>query len=184
MLCPVCKGIQLQPAMLKKGLAGFRCIHCSGTWVSAQKYQPWLEKQNQAAAETPAQETTLPVLDNQQAKVCPECGHMLGRYQIRTDVDFHLDHCHSCSGVWLDANEWDALIARGLDGKLNLFFSQEWQQELRDAETQRRLNELYTTRFGDVDYTRVKEMREWLGKHPQRAALLAFLQLDNPYKLK
>jgi Zn-finger nucleic acid-binding protein len=170
--------------MLKKGLAGFRCIHCSGTWVSSQKYLAWLEKQSQAPAGESEPETSLPILDNQLAKVCPECGHFLGRYQIRADIDFHLDHCNTCNGVWLDNNEWESLITRGLEGKLNLFFMQAWQQELRDIETHRRMNELFAAKFGDVDYARVKEMREWLSKHPQRAALLALLVGVYPYKLK
>jgi hypothetical protein len=85
--------------------------------------------------------------------------------------------------VWFDRNEWDVLVAHNLHDKVNQFFTQPWQNRLRAEEARLKLDQLYHDRFGNDDYARIKDVRQWLQAHPQRGMLLAFLQADDPYAM-
>ena len=43
------------------------------------------------------------------------------------------------------------------------------------------LENKYLEQFGEQDYNQVKQMRQWLDKHPQRNLLVAYLAAKEPY---
>ncbi|MFN8455635.1 MAG: zf-TFIIB domain-containing protein [Anaerolineae bacterium] len=179
--CPVCK-VELNQMTLEADLPAYGCSQCQGLWLSANEYLAWLQVQPAQSAETIAPDMPLPSFDTTKAILCPDCGHILRRYKIWPEIEFHLDRCGNCNGIWFDQNEWQVLKARHLHHQVNLFFTEAWQQKLRTAETRQRFEKMYLDRFGADDYTEIKRIRAWLSAHPHRPGLMAYLADDDPYK--
>lgn len=127
-------------------------------------------------------ELPAPLSDTKEAILCPDCGRFLRRFKIWPDIKFHLDRCGSCNGVWFDANEWEALRDQNLHHKVNMFFTDVWQQKLRTEEMKSRLEKMYVEKFGPTDYQKIKEVRTWLEGHPQGGSLLVYLTDKDPYR--
>jgi Zn-finger nucleic acid-binding protein len=96
-------------------------------------------------------------------------------------VDFHLDRCGHCNGIWFDSAEWDTLVTHNMQDKVNQFFTAPWQDRLRESESRARMDEIYKDKLGAEDYKRVQEVHAWLEDNPRRGMLIAFLQADDPY---
>lgn len=54
---------------------------------------------------------------------------------------------------------------------------------MRQEERERTFKMIYTQKLGETDYERVREIKQWLEAHEQRAMLLAYLTDENPYEL-
>lgn len=180
--CPVCQEIGLSRVILEMGLPAYECERCSGIWLSSNKYLTWQRTQKHNSSEETVLDPLLQVSDTNRAVLCPECGRILRRYKISPDIEFHLDHCWGCNGVWLDRNEWQGLKARGWHKKINSFFTEPWQRELNHEETRRRFEKIYLDKFGPEAYTEIKRIKAWLADHPQGGGLLAYLTDMNPYR--
>lgn len=181
--CPVCHDVELSRCYLETDLPAYSCQHCSGMWMSANEYLAWLNTQPAASAADVAVDESLPLLsDTKKAILCPDCGYILRRYRISPDLDFHLNRCGHCNGIWFDQNEWDVLKTHHLHQQVNLFFTEPWQQQLRAEEMRRRFEQMYADKFGTEEYTKIKEIRTWLIEHPQGPALLAYLTDKDPYR--
>ncbi len=63
-----------------------------------------------------------------------------------------------------------------------MFFSDVWQEQLRNEEMKRRFEKMYLEKFGAADYQKIKEIRAWLEGHPQGGQLLAYLTDKDPYR--
>ncbi len=182
MKCPVCADRELRAVTLEDDLPGHRCEECAGLWLPSSDYLGWLSRRGALLPEKPAADTDLPTLETQRLKLCPECGRMLMRYRVLPNVEFFLDHCGGCNGVWLDKDEWEVLVARNLHDKVNRFFTDVWQVRRKHEETRAVMERLYRERFGETEYDRAREVRAWLREHPARAMLLAYLQAEDPYQ--
>ena len=182
MKCPGCQKESLYPRQLEMGLQAYPCKECEGVWLSAADYWKWLESRADAPPETASIETPLPVEVEGRARICPESGHLLRRYKVWPDTPFYLDRCGHCMSVWFDRGEWEAVQSRGLDDQVHMFFSDVWQRKLKAEESRRRLEQIYRERFGEENYTRIKEIRAWLDQHPQRGSLVAYLSDPDPYR--
>jgi Zn-finger nucleic acid-binding protein len=181
--CPVCNQA-LSRLILEYGLPAYTCAGCDGIWISANEYLAWLSAQ-QAQAEPPSwlnEETPIPVVDNRQVLPCPECGRFLRRFKVWPQIEFHLDRCSGCRGIWFDRPEWETLQAHKLDQQVSLFFSDGWQQKLSNEAMTQRFAQMYLAKFGPADYEKIKEIREWLAAHPLGSSLLAYLTDTNPYR--
>jgi Zn-finger nucleic acid-binding protein len=184
MICPVCKHSLSQHSLLESNLPAYQCENCGGIWISAQEYMRWLKQQKTVLPERPTEDVVnIPTWDTPQLKICPTCKHFLIRYRVLPNVQFYLDRCGNCNGVWLDKNEWEVLVEHNLHDKVNQFFTQPWQTKVREEETHAMLDKMYQEKFKPEDYAKLKEVRVWLKDHPQRSMLLAYLQADNPYKI-
>ncbi len=180
--CPVCQ-IDLNQSILEAGLPAYECGQGHGLWISANEYQSWLRNQPPTASpETPGVETPTPAFDTTKAILCPDCGRILRRYKIWPEIEFYLDRCGACNGIWFDQNEWQALKARRLHDKVNLFFTEPWQRQLRNEEMRRQFEKMYLDRFGAEDYAEIKRIRAWLKGHRHGPGLLAYLTDKDPYK--
>jgi Zn-finger nucleic acid-binding protein len=179
--CPLCEKHSLLRIDLEEGLTAHQCKDCQGIWVSAPPYRQWLEKGAPCSSAPAPTKAAGPEEEPDQAKFCPECERLLTRYRFSADVDFHLDRCFACEGVWFDRGEWDVLKAHDLQQQVHHFFSPEWQEKLRQEEARRRLERIYLERYGPELYTQLQQVRRWIERHPRRSEILAFLNDPDPY---
>jgi Zn-finger nucleic acid-binding protein len=183
--CPLCQ-VLLNRTLLERNLPAYACPNCHGIWISSNEYLAWLAPHHILSIEEidiEAEFTTpYPIADNHQAMFCPDCSHFLRRYKIWPNLAFYLDRCSSCNGIWFDCNEWQTLQTQNLHNKVNIFFTEVWQQKLRSEEMRGRFAKMYLERFGASDYHRIQDMRAWLQGHPNSDSLLAYLTDRDPYK--
>lgn len=183
MKCPVCKTDSLASITLADDLPAVQCSSCHGNWIAANPYRVWLRAKTGDLPEVASKQPFNPVWEAHELKICPDCRHMLRRFKIFPDVDFYLDRCGNCNGIWFDAHEWDALAQRNLHDNLHEFFTRPWQDHLLADETRTRMESIYLLKLGAQDTERIKEIRAWLDGHEQKSMLLAFLLADDPYKV-
>jgi Zn-finger nucleic acid-binding protein len=182
MKCPICKLDTLASIQLQDGPPAYRCGRCEGIFLSSAQYWEWLKSQKDLEPEIPLDDTDVVRADESGPRICPSCGHLLTRFKVWPDVPFFLDSCGHCNSIWLDKNEWQTLQEHHLHNRLNLFLTRPWQEKIRAAEAHHRLDTFYRQRFGDSDYARIQEIRAWLTAHKERAAFLAYLASEDPYK--
>ena len=183
MKCPVCKETALGPVVLEEGLAAHRCGACEGQWVNGGDYLRWVERRgpkppDDGETHPPAGAEEPPVRDNLKAKLCPECGRFLTRAKVGRGLEFHLDRCGSCGGIWFDANKWPVLRGRGLHDDAHFVFSDAWQAAVARRDREAQHERLLIQRVGEADWAEVKRVRAWLDAHPHRVELYAALTRD------
>ena len=104
------------------------------------------------------------------------------KYLVGRGLQFTVDHCHGCKGIWLDGNEWEALRKRNLHDDLNSMLTSFWQTGAQREARKKRLEEIYISRFGADDYTEIKRIRWWLDTKVNRDQLLAYLTDKDPFE--
>ncbi len=181
MYCPVCDSSPLIPKKLEDNLSSQTCLKCHGDWITAKDYWGWLEAHGNPSEQV-ASEAPLPIESEVKARICPEDGRILRRFQIFPNAPFYLERCSTCLGVWFDAKEWEALKERELHDEVHLLFGKLWQEARLSQEARERFENMYLDRFGDADYGRIQEIRQWLDQHSNGTALLAYLTDPDPYQ--
>jgi Zn-finger nucleic acid-binding protein len=174
MQCPSCKSGLLVANVSGEGLRSRVCNQCEGRWISSTDYWKWLEQHGERLPESDRGGEELVLEDSADPKICPDCGHIMFKYQVGHGLGFKLDHCDACNGVWFDRNEWDVLKSRNLHDEVHLVFSAPWQSEVKAEERARAFEILHRAKFGE-DYERLKEFKRWIDGHEQRSSILAFL---------
>jgi Zn-finger nucleic acid-binding protein len=176
MNCPVCKTAVLKPVDIEEGLAGKSCPKCNGLWIGHAEYCAWFAQRPRPLPEraSPAP-VSEPETDSPAGKLCPQCGAFLRRDRVGRGLDFSLDHCAACGGVWLDSREWDALKARNLHDDLHWIFTDEWRRGVRAEDRAARQRRLYVELLGQADYERALEFRAWARAHAHFGAIKAIL---------
>jgi Zn-finger nucleic acid-binding protein len=184
MKCPVCKKVALEAHENADGPVTHACGGCGGKYVKSSQYFAWLDRHGENVPERPAdQAPALPVADSKPGKLCPECGAFLIRHEVGHDIDFAIDRCGRCGGIWLDGNEWETLVARGLHDDVHMVFSEAYQTELkrrRRADEYGQtvtdiLDEKLTKQLGEADFAKLKEFQQWLAAHDQAEQIYAYL---------
>ena len=176
MNCPFCNRPTLARHELEPGLVAFGCPTCRGEWLRLTDYSTWRRTATESAANDAAGAEAADAPPGH-ARRCPDCHALLGRYRVGRGTSFHIDRCAQCNGTWLDRDEWQQLRRIGVALQLAAVFSPEWQQEARRAEQLAAHERRFATRIGKDDLERAREIRDWLANHPQRSALLAYLEL-------
>ena len=182
--CPACKHVSLVMTNIEDGLPVLTCSVCHGSWLRANEYARWLKSQSPgtfAEDQTKDASERFAIVESNKAITCPDCGRFLRKYRIGATVDFHIDRCNHCNGVWLEANEWQALKAGDLHDEVNQFFTKPWQDSIQSKATAATLDAIYLQRFGATDYQKIRQMRDWLKEHPNRNMLIAFMLDQDPY---
>ena len=183
MKCPVCKQNTLSLITLYEDLPANKCSNCNGIWLSSNQYLAWVRTQAKPLPEKQVEGAIAPKLKTDTLKLCPESGHIMKRFKVFPKVDFYLDRCSHCNGIWFDSHEWDVLVEHNMQDKVNQFFTAPWQDKLREKETRANMEKIYQDKLGADDYQRVQEVRAWLEENPRRAMLIAFLQADDPFEI-
>ncbi len=178
MNCPGCKIGKLIPSYIDELFRAHTCPECGGNWLLIEDYIAWKERCPEHAFD---KETAIEYEDSAKALICPVSGVVMQKYRVSHDTGHRLDYSPRVGGVWLDKGEWEYLKAKGIAGGLNKVFTSQWQKALRDKSTQLSFADIYREKFGEEAYAKVKEIREWLNRHPQKADLRAYLLAENPY---
>lgn len=181
MKCPVCKTDSLLKQTVSEPLSMSCCTDCDGKWLSSTDYWSWLETLDGELPEKVYSDFNLEVYDSSKAKLCPECGRILIKFRVGHGMDFKLDHCSSCNGVWFDKNEWEMLESRNLHDEIHKIFTTKWQNEIRLEEKNQYFERMYKQKFGD-DYEKVKEFKIWLDAQELKNTILAFLSDPKPFE--
>lgn len=183
--CPMCKQGELLRSTYDEKLPINECDFCGGAWLRAHEYAVWLRTQTPGTFDFDILETQInnQVIEaSKKASICPDCGHLLRSYKIGSNVDFNLDRCNTCHGVWFDKNEWGILKAADLHDEINKVFTRPWQNQIGEDEMTKKFEKIYLERFGLEDYDKIREIRAWLAENPNRNTLLAYLIDEGPYK--
>lgn len=179
MQCPVCPGKALHPHSLDESLIASKCDGCGGQWINSFQYWMWLEshprESDRSVSLLSFKGESSESSETAKARLCPECGHILTRYRVGQAVDFTLDRCGNCGGMWFDRNEWEILRSGELRDQIHLIFSASWQNRVREESSKKRFAELFEARVGEQDYRKAREFKAWLEQHPHRDELLSFL---------
>lgn len=166
---------------LEEGLNVKECNHCEGQWSSSRDYWFWLEHHEQLETDSSYSDIDFELEDSKKAKICPDCGRILIKFRVGHGINFRLDHCNSCNGVWFDKNEWKVLKSRNLHEEIHSIFTTEWQNQIQKEERAKHFEESYIQKLGQ-DYPKIKEFKEWLDDHRRRSSILAFLSDANPFE--
>ncbi len=90
------------------GRASFAiCNECSGVWLTREALEP--RSIDPSALPEQSRRPREPSRRARRARVCPECAQALQSERIE---GVEIDRCVHCSGVWLDAGEYDAVRQR------------------------------------------------------------------------
>ena len=176
MKCPVCKTVELSLSTLESNLTSRHCDHCGGNWIPSFEYWKWREahKENlpeqDAAPHAPNPSTGVLI-----AKLCPECSRILIKFRVGRGVNFSLDQCGNCGGIWFDKDEWEALKARNLHDDVHTIFTAPWQSQVRSEESRRKQEQIYVNKFGAEGFEEVRRMKEWIDEHPRKQEIIAYL---------
>ncbi len=129
MKCPRCEAHRFSLVSLDEGLSARECGNCGGHWLPSFQYWRWLEKHGPNLPEKPKEEGfDAPTEGLDRAMICPECEHILVKAAAGHDLTFRVDRCYHCGGIWLDANEWEALKSRNLHDDIHLMYTQTWRK--------------------------------------------------------
>lgn len=180
--CPLCHPKVLNAVTLESDLTAQQCPECHGIWLNMTQYVAWVR----AHSDSPTFEETETIsgTDDEKFKRCPEDDHALGRYKVGHGVDFTLDRCATCNGVWLNGGEWEALKHKGLHTQIHSVFTSAWQHAIREDEYRRTTEAFYTEKFGAERYTEIRRIKEWLNAQPEKSMLVAYLLAEDPYRLE
>lgn len=145
-------------------------------------YWQWLEtKQSVYTADDADTGFVVDLRHAGHAMLCPACGYILLKFKVGHGVDFCLDHCNACNGIWLNQHKWEALSARSLHVELHRICTSDWQKQRHALEQQAWFDQTYDEKFGQYDHDEVKKIRQWLDRHPKKSDLLAYLNDPDPY---
>lgn len=181
MNCPVCKKPSLTAAQPETGLFAHKCSECSGYWITPLEFERWLA--TAPASETSAAPIELSSKEKSGAKFCPNSGHLLVKYRVSADLDFALNRCGACGGVWFDGNEWEILKAHNLHSGVTRVFTEQWQTQVRRDETEKAMDSIWEQHIGAADMEEARRIKNWLENHEKRNELYAFI-LNNSAKQK
>ena len=79
-----------------------------------EDYWKWYSQNTEEKVKWHEIKNHLDVLDSTNAKICPDCGRILIKYKVDNRLDFYLDQCGGCNGIWFDKNEWENLKLNNL----------------------------------------------------------------------
>lgn len=182
MKCPVCKMHDLTITELEENLIAHNCAQCGGEWLRDSQYKEWRAKHGVDLPEKHVSERdTIKMADVELARLCPDCRRILVKYKVGRDINFTLDRCGGCGGVWFDKDEWNTLKERNLHDNLYEFFTEPWQSEVRREEERRNMEFIFKSKFGEEDFKRLKDFKQWMDKHEMKNEILAFVNDPNPF---
>lgn len=184
MTCPACKVLEKDPpalvsSELEPELNAKRCEKCEGVFLDYDAYERWLRASaggtGSGGAVADEDKYLKPSKEVKGAKFCPHCSTYLVKYDVGAEVNFTVDRCGKCGGIWLDGNEWNQLKARSLHRELHNVFSTNWQSNIRMEEHAKALEAIWKEQFGS-DYDELIRVKKWIEAHPKSAEMYAFLR--------
>jgi Zn-finger nucleic acid-binding protein len=157
-----------------------QCSSCGGTWIPPEEYANWQEKQlpielSSAIVDHILDVDNTPSLLDTRAALCPTCNCYLARAKVSAKKPFYVERCPNCKGIWCDRGEWEVLEKTGLHQLIGRIFSPEWQTLTREREQFAQERRATADKLGPELASRVFELAELLGKHPNGDFGVAYL---------
>lgn len=118
----------------------------------------------------------MSLLKDASAGLCPH-GHGILRRASVPELEFFLDRCSTCWGIWFDAGEWTRLAQARCFETLPEIWSEGWQREQRSQRSTASHLAWAEETFGAELLGRLLEVGNLLTDHPSRSEALAFLQI-------
>ena len=174
MNCPVCDGT-LEKSSRDEKLTVKECNKCGGEFIPSYQYYTWIQVEQKPL---PALKVETPVQsphDSAPGKICPECGGIMTRHKIGRGLEFHVDRCGQCAGIWLDQGEWELLKEKDFHDKIHYIFSSVWKGELREQEIVLDKEEATRARLGEENYQKVKDFKDWYDTQTEKSLIMAYL---------
>lgn len=178
MKCTSCKKGILSPSFIEGLFRAHTCTTCAGNWILIEDYVAWKERNPEFQFLT---DTAYEIEESTTALLCPMTGTIMRKFRLSSTNPHYLDYSSSVGGVWLDKGEWELLKQEGFAGSLNTVLTAHWQKNIRLDSAKDNFTAIYTDKFGQESYHKVREMREWLNSHPCKADLRAYLLAEDPY---
>lgn len=180
MKCPSCASGHLFPDFIDDNLRSHKCNSCGGDWLLIEDFVSWKERhpEHEFSDNLSVEELAE---DTGRALFCPVSGGIMRKMKISAQTPHRIDYSSAVGGVWLDKGEWGLLKSEGVAGSLNAIVTQAWQRQVKLTTTSQNFNAIYTDKFGEDTYSKLKEIRAWLHEHPQKADLRAYLMAEDPY---
>jgi Zn-finger nucleic acid-binding protein len=181
MNCTSCKNGALFPSFIDGQFRAHTCSNCDGNWILIEDYVSWKERNvdYKFSEDITIQESEIP--DSKKAIICPASGTIMRKFRISSQNEHKIDYSSVVGGLWLDKGEWELLKSEGLAGCLNAVVTPNWQRNIRHDNTKQNFAEIYEAKFGNENYSKIKELRSWLMSQDQRSDLRAYLLAENPY---
>lgn len=180
MKCTSCQQGTLESGFIDNLFPAKVCNHCGGNWILVEDFAAWRE-QNPNYEFAESVEVDEEMEESSKALLCPATGAIMSKFRISANTHHRVDYSAVVGGIWLDKGEWQLLKDAGVAGSLNHIVTKSWQHKLRSETAKEHFNEMYTAKFGEAVYAKVKEFREWLQAQPNKADLRAYLLADDPY---
>lgn len=177
MKCPVCKYESVVETQIEKDLKSYQCKLCTGNWVELEDYICW----DSAKASSLKSEIKEIPQEVKEAKLCCKCNRIMLKFKVSPIVEFSLDRCMTCGGIWFDCLEWESVKSEGLIDKLNLIFTSAWQENIRKEKSIETIELLYKQKFG-VAYGKIHTIKSWLNDYEHREDFFAYLNWNVPKK--
>ncbi|MEM1446838.1 MAG: zf-TFIIB domain-containing protein [Planctomycetota bacterium] len=178
MRCPIHPNTSLEPQTIEPGIEVMTCPKCQGIWMSMAAYWDWRKTLKDPLPNLQAERggSDVALVDSEAGKRCPFDGAFLIRHQVGHGIDFHVDRCGRCGGIWLDAGEWETLRTRQMHDDLHLIFTSSWQAEVRRQRRAKADEQLLLDRLGQADYRRAVETKNWIDGSTESELLYAFFE--------
>ncbi len=173
MQCPSCDSYMLNPTKIQSGLPARQCKKCGGILIDLLTYREWLESNPQEVINVDKE--LIEVDDNSKALLCVKCSKMMLKFRVSGSTSNKIDVCSNCDEAWLDSGEWELLGALSLQDKLNKIFSEPWQKNIRDEESEISHEQRFEELLGKNDYDKIAETKQWIDSHSKKSDLIRFL---------
>ncbi len=178
MKSPVGSKKALASTQLEDGLMAYRCPESGGHYISAVSYMRWLSNQPARLPQLPPDgEDMHECIETSSAKLCPETGTIMSRYQVGHGFSFTVDRSIT-GGIWLDAGEWEALRRRNFHDEIHYIFTQPWQSNVLEQERATSARKRLEERLGVELLGRVDALKSEIAGSPHREQILAYLFHD------
>lgn len=177
MRCPIHPNTALEHHVIEPGITVKKCPKCGGIWMPMAAYWSWRKTLEAPLPNLDAEQggNDVELIDSEAGKRCPFDGAFLIRHKVGHGIDFHIDRCGRCGGVWLDAGEWEELQRRQMHDDLHLIFTSSWQAEVRRQRRTKAEEDLLVRRLGNSDYKKAVETKRWIDSHKENETLPALL---------
>ncbi|UTA48056.1 zf-TFIIB domain-containing protein [Simiduia sp. 21SJ11W-1] len=177
MNCTACSTGQLAPCFLEPGLRAHECNHCGGHWLYVEDVVQW-----KAGGGKLGELDQMPeVEETASALTCPVTGRLMQKYRIVSGSSHKLDYSPHTGGLWLDKGEWSLLKEYALAGSVGNIVTEHWQRKIRTEDAKASLEAVYRRKFGEANYRKLAEIRNWLADQENCAEMRAFLLARDPY---
>ncbi len=177
MNCPVCKIEELNPVELEGDLQAFECPKCKGNFIPYFNYQKFLENRtlNMDIIDKVKFNKVFNNKDDDTLKNCPECGKVLIARKAGFGLEFYIEKCEHCSGIWLDNNEWNFLKESNLENNIYYIFSSSWQNYVHKQEVREiKINNIKKY-FSDEQSEKIIDFLDWLDNQENKREIQTYI---------